>query len=117
MDDKRQTIGFGLGIEPKPTTAKHRLVVEKRESVAITGVMDVISFDEEQVICETDLGVLILRGAGLHVSNLNLDSGLLDIFGEIEGITYEGPPQAQIPGVKGKSAGRGKPSVFGRIFK
>jgi len=115
MDEKRQTLGFGTGIEPKPTAAKHRLSVEKRETVVITGVLDVISFDEEQVICETDLGVLILRGGNLHVSNLNLDSGLLDVFGEINSITYEN--QAQVASGKGKPIGRGKQSVFGRIFK
>jgi len=115
MDEKRQTLGFGTGAEPKPTASKHRLAVEKRESVAITGVLDVISFDEEQVVCETDLGVLILCGANLHVSNLNLDSGLLDVFGEIDSITYENQPQ-MLSG-KGKSAVRGKQSLFGRIFK
>lgn len=95
--------------ERKP--AKHKLVVNQRESVAITGVLDVISFDEEQVVCETDMGVLILRGVGLHVNNLNLESGLLDIFGEVIGITYEDHAQAHAQG------GRGKTSFLGRIFK
>ena len=96
--------------EKKPITAKHKLVIEQRESVAITGVVDVISFDEEQVICETELGVLILRGNALHVSNLNLDSGHLDIFGEISSINYE-EQRAQGTG------GRSKSSFFGKIFK
>ena len=92
--------------ERKPMSAKHKLTVEQRERVAITGVLDVISFDEEQVVCETDLGVLVLRGANLHVNNLNLDSGALDIFGEISGISYEdsGPNRA-------------KSSFLGKIFK
>jgi len=93
----------------KISKPKHRLVAEQREAVAITGVVDVISFDEEQVVCETDAGVLILRGAGLHVSNLNLDSGSLDIFGMIEAIVYE---DAAGPGRPGR-----KPSLFGKIFK
>ena len=94
--------------ERKPLASNHKLIVERRESVAITGVLDVISFDEEQVVCETALGVLILRGIGLHVSNLNLDSGALDIFGEVVGITYE--DQVQGPG-------RSKSSFLGKIFK
>jgi len=90
-------------------TSKHRLVVDQRESIAISGVVDVISFDEEQVVCETDIGVMILRGTNLHVSNLNLDNGSLDIFGRLEGIAYEDT------GGPGKSGRKG--SLFGKIFK
>ena len=87
-------------------TLKHRLVAERRESIAISGVVDVISFDEEQVVCETDAGVLVLRGTNLHVASLNLDNGSLDIFGQLDGITYEDDgPQRQ------------KASFFGKIFK
>ena len=86
--------------------SKHKLTIEHRENVSVTGVVDVISFDEEQVICDTDLGVLILRGVNLHVSNLNLDSGTLDIFGEIVSITYEE-----------QGHGKSKSTFFGKIFK
>ena len=94
--------------ERKSLASRHKLVVEQRESVSITGVLDVISFDEEQVVCETDLGVLILRGANLHVNSLNLENGSLDIFGEISGINYE---------AQGQGTGRGKTSFFSKIFK
>ncbi|MCL2753867.1 MAG: sporulation protein YabP [Defluviitaleaceae bacterium] len=75
--------------EERRNSTRHRLVVDKRESVHISGVLDVISFDEAQVICETDMGVLILSGFNLHVKSLNLESGVLEIFGGIEGINYE----------------------------
>ena len=88
-------------------TARHRLTVDQRESVAVTGVLDVISFDEEQVICETDMGVLILRGNNLHVASLNLENGSLDIFGEIVSINYES--QGPRPGKKS--------GMLGKIFK
>lgn len=90
--------------------SKHKLTIEHRENVTITGVLDVISFDEEQVICDTDMGVLILRGVDLHVNNLNLDSGILDIFGEIVSVNYEENSVAH-------SKGRSKSSLFGKIFK
>jgi sporulation protein YabP len=90
--------------------SKHKLTIEHKENVTITGVVDVISFDEEQVVCDTDMGVLILRGINLHVSNLNLDSGLLDIFGEIVSVNYEEYSQSQ-----GK--GRSRSTLLGRIFK
>ncbi|MCL2350678.1 MAG: sporulation protein YabP, partial [Defluviitaleaceae bacterium] len=89
--------------------SQHKLTVDQRESVAITGVLDVISFDEEQVVCETDMGVLILRGANLHVASLNLEIGSLAIFGEIVSINYESA--GVNPGQRGK-----KSSMFGKIF-
>ena len=88
--------------------SRHKLTIEHRENVTITGVVDVISFDEEQVVCDTDMGVLILRGVNLHVNNLNLDSGVLDIFGEITSVNYE---------EQGVAQGKSKSSFFGKIFK
>ena len=89
-------------------TGRHKLTVDQRESVAVTGVLDVISFDEESVICETDMGVLIMRGSNLHVASLNLDSGSLMIYGELVSINYEAQ---NVP------VGRKTKSMFGKIFK
>jgi len=97
----------GLVAEDRKIIGRHKLMMENRESVSLTGVTDVISFDEEQVICDTELGVVILKGANLHVSNLNLDAGELDIYGEIVGINYE----------ESVMRGGGKSSFFSKIFK
>ncbi|MCL2854390.1 MAG: sporulation protein YabP [Defluviitaleaceae bacterium] len=86
---------------------RHKLTVDQRENTVITGVLDVISFDEGQVVCETDLGVMILRGDNLHVAALNLDSGTLNIFGRVTAINYE----------EDAPMGRKKSSMFGKIFK
>ena len=85
---------------------KHKLIVENRETVMITGVVDVISFDEEQIIADTDLGVMVMKGYNLHVNNLNLDSGTLEVFGEINSISYEE-----------KTGQKVKNSFIGKIFK
>ncbi|MDR2167696.1 MAG: sporulation protein YabP [Clostridiales bacterium] len=89
-------------------TGRHKLTVDQRENVTVTGVLDVISFDEESVICETDMGVLVMRGTDLHLAGLNLESGSLSIFGEIVSVNYE---SQGVPGARKKS------SVFGKIFK
>jgi len=96
------------GMAEERRASKHKLTIEHRENVTITGVVDVISFDEEQVVCDTDMGVLILRGADLHVNNLNLDSGLLEIFGEIVSVNYED---------SGVGHGKSKSTLLGKIFK
>ncbi|MCL1878382.1 MAG: sporulation protein YabP [Defluviitaleaceae bacterium] len=93
------------GEEKKRAPSRHSITIEKRESVSVLGVTDVISFDEESVIGETELGVLVIRGVNLHVNRINLESGELSVSGEIDGIAYEN-----------SAAGKGK-SFMGRLFR
>lgn len=86
---------------------KHTIAMSGRESIAITGVLDVISFDEIEVITETELGALILKGINLHVNKLNLESGELSIDGQIYSVTYEDQ----------NNYGKNKPSILSKIFK
>ncbi len=86
---------------------RHTIVMEQRESVSITGVMDVISFDEETIIAETELGVLVIKGSNLHVNKLNLDNGELDIEGEMNALNYED---------RG-SISKNKNSFLGKLFR
>ena len=88
-------------------SGRHNVVIERRESVAVSGVSDVISFDEETIVCETEMGVLVIRGGNLHVNRLNLDDGELEVDGEIENIGYEDD----------MIIGKGKGSLLSKIFK
>ena len=85
---------------------KHKLILDARESLELTGITDVVSFDDEQVIADTVMGLLIIKGSNLHVSNLNLGSGQLSIFGEFNSIGYE--EQGALPQ---------KSTLFSRLFK
>lgn len=67
---------------------KHSVVMEERNKVAISGVVDVFAFDEDNIIMETELGVLTILGNNLHVNKLTLENGQLEIEGEIDGISY-----------------------------
>ncbi|MCL2353459.1 MAG: sporulation protein YabP [Defluviitaleaceae bacterium] len=93
--------------------SKHKLTIDQRESVSIFGVVDVISFDEEQVICETDLGVIVLKGENFHISKLNLESGVLEVFGQVNALNYENPAVVHKHG----GSSRKKPSIIGKIFR
>lgn len=66
------------------------LILEKREKAMITGVTEVESFDDGQIVLSTHGGRLILSGAGLHVSSLMLEEGKLSLEGTIDGLHYEG---------------------------
>ena len=81
----------------------HSVILEGREKLSISGVVDVQSFDEEQVMLETVRGMLIVRGQGLHVARLQLESGELIVEGEIGLLEYDDSVQP-----------RG--SLFSRLF-
>lgn len=66
----------------------HRIHMNARKSAEITGVRDVRSFDEQEIVLETELGVLMIRGAELHVGRLTLEKGEVDITGRIDSLIY-----------------------------
>lgn len=68
--------------------APHSLIIENRKSLIATGVSNVDSFDEDTIVAYTDLGELIVKGSGLHISKLNLETGEMNLDGEINSISY-----------------------------
>lgn len=75
--------------EKKPIKPKNQtLILENREKLNVTGVLDVESFNEESIVAVTDLGVLMIRGSDLHINKLNLDSNELIVEGDIYSLEY-----------------------------
>lgn len=85
----------------------HKLNINARKTVAITGVNDVLSFDAGEVLLSTEQGVLMIRGSELHVNRLTLEKGEVDIDGRIDSLTYS----------DNTSYGKSGESLFGRLFK
>ena len=67
---------------------QHRLVIDNREHTEVTGVIHVDSFDDEEVIMETELGLLAVRGENLHIKHLNLEQGEISIEGYVLEMAY-----------------------------
>ena len=66
----------------------HNVILEGRSQLRVSGVSEVISFDECEVVMETNMGVLVVSGTQLHVEKLSLDVGELTVQGQIQGIQY-----------------------------
>ena len=66
----------------------HSLILKDRSSLSMTGVVDVDSFNDQNVIAYTDMGELTVTGTDLHISKVNLDSGDLSLEGNISGLIY-----------------------------
>lgn len=66
----------------------HSIVLEDRKRLSVSGVTDVVSFDEETVILATDLGELIIHGFNLHINRIDVESGDLSLEGEVSSLAY-----------------------------
>ena len=72
----------------------HKLQLNERKSLTMTGVTEVVSFDETAVVLQTSLGLLIVQGQQLSLKNLSLDGGQMAVEGSISALAYEEPRQS-----------------------
>lgn len=66
----------------------HNVILEGRERLSVSGVTEVVSFDENEVVMDTARGLLTVTGADLHVEKLSLDIGELSLEGVVDGLIY-----------------------------
>ena len=69
----------------------HKLVLCERSSLTMTGVTEVVSFDELTVVLKTTLGTLIIGGKELQLKQLSLDGGQVAVEGTVTALHYEEP--------------------------
>ena len=69
----------------------HKLTLNERQQLTMTGVTEVVSFDETSVFLRTSLGTLVVQGSQLQLKTLSLDGGQVAVEGSICALTYEEP--------------------------
>lgn len=84
----------------------HKVEVNERREIEISGVKELDSFDNEEFLLETTMGYLIVRGEQLQLKNLNVEAGFLQIRGKLYEITY----------LDNHEGDRAK-GLFGKLFK
>lgn len=94
-------------MEEKLNRRPHRLELSNRGLGSVTGIQDVVSFDENQVVLDTDMGLLTIKGKSLHVSRLTLEKGEVDIEGTFDSAVYS----------SNESYRKSGESLFSRLFK
>lgn len=71
----------------------HRLSLSERNALTVTGVTEVVSFEETEAILQTSLGTLSVQGSQLQLKNLSLEGGQVDIEGDVSALSYAEPRQ------------------------
>jgi sporulation protein YabP len=89
--------------DDKKQKVPHSLILENRRTLTATGVSNVDSFDDQTIVAYTDLGELTVHGTKLQINKLNIETGELNLNGEITSMSY--------------SENRPAAGFFSRLFK
>ena len=81
----------------------HKLTLNERKALTMSGVTEVVSFDDTAVVLRTGLGTLEVQGQELVLKTLSLEGGQVAVDGHISALFYEEP--------------RASGGFFGRLFK
>ena len=84
-------------METRRMVGSHSLQMESRQKAIVTGVEELGSFCEEEVILFTAVGMLSIEGEGLHIDRLNLEDGQFIVSGLIDGVTYQDDEEESSP--------------------
>ena len=95
--DERKTIN---------TAVVQNLILENRGKLSISGVLDVLSFDDQVVMVETELGLLTIKGEELRITKLSIDTSEVIVEGNISYLAYSN-----------KEIEKNKGSIISKIFK
>lgn len=75
-------------VEEKKMTKMQNIILENRSKLLVSGVLDVLNFDEQIITIDTELGILIIKGNNLHLNKFNLESTELSVEGDIISLVY-----------------------------
>ena len=72
----------------------HKLTLNERRQLTMTGVTEVVSFEDSAVVLRTSLGTLVVQGRDLQLKTLSLEGGQVAVDGTVSALVYEEPRQA-----------------------
>ena len=96
IEEKRNSLSSSM------TGVIQNLVLENREKLNVSGVNDVLSFDDQVVIIETELGLLTVKGENLKINKLSIDTSEVIVEGSISNLSYSNHQAKSEGGFLGK---------------
>ena len=94
-------------MEQSNISKSHKLSMDNRKRLMLTGIKDVISFDLTRILLESTLGMIHIKGSDIKVTRLSLEKGEVDIEGTVDSIVYSDV----------KDYGETGKSILKRMFK
>ena len=96
-----------MRVEERTIQKNHKLVINNRKASTVTGVIDVLSFDLNEILLETEQGMLMVKGSDLHVNRLSLEKGEVDLSGGIDSVGYS----------EVQAHGKSQENLFAKLFR
>ena len=87
------------------TDTPHSVTLEDRKLLNISGITDLDSFDEREIVLYTKKGELTITGRELHINAISIENGSLSVEGDIWSLQY-GDKDKQSP-----------VSMLGKLFR
>ena len=94
-------------MEERTVQKNHKLVINNRKTSLVTGVVDVLSFDLNEILRETEPGMMMVKGSDLHVNRLSVEKGEVDLSGNIDSVAYSDV----------QSHGKQQDNLFSKLFR
>lgn len=95
-----------MDMEGTKKAKEHYLHLDKRQKLALSGITNVGTFNESEIVLESTMGKMLLKGEGLQITQLNLDEETLTVEGMVKAIVYS----------DGDSKGKGK-NLLNKILR
>lgn len=84
-----------MPMDDKTPNWRHQLTIIDREEMTVDGVLNLGSYDEREIVMETEQGILQIKGEGLNIKQLNLEKGNIIIEGLVKTISYDDDPRVK----------------------
>jgi sporulation protein YabP len=84
-----KTGGENMTPDEKTPKWRHQVTLIDREEMSVDGVINLGSFDEKEIVMETQQGMLLIKGENLNIKQLNLEKGNIVVDGTVKSLVYE----------------------------
>lgn len=84
-----------MPVDDKTPNWRHQLTLIDREEMTVDGVLNLGSYDEREIVMETEQGILQIKGDSLNIKQLNLEKGSIIIEGVVKMLSYDDEPRAK----------------------
>ena len=84
-----------MPLDNKTPNWRHQLTLIDREEMTVDGVLNLGSYDEREIVMETEQGILQVKGEGLNIKQLNLEKGSIIVEGIVKSLLYDDEPRSK----------------------
>lgn len=84
-----------MPVDDKTPNWRHQLTLIDREEMTVDGVLNLGSYDEHEILMETEQGLLQIKGDSLNIKQLNLEKGNIIIEGVVKTLSYDDDPRSK----------------------